>query len=95
MKTAGKEGIPVVVVPIAFTSEHSETLVELDIEYRELAEEAGVPDYIRVETVRADAVFIDGLVSAVTNVMAGSEELVSGEGGRICPPNCSRCAFAA
>ncbi len=95
LKTAGKEGVPVVVVPIAFTSEHSETLVELDIEYRELAEEAGVPDYIRVETVRADAVFIDGLVSAVTNVMAGSEELVSGEGGRICPPNCSRCAFAA
>ena len=36
-----------IVVPIAFVSEHSETLVELDIEYRELAEEAGVPKYTR------------------------------------------------
>ena len=27
----------IVLVPIAFVSEHSETLVELDIEYKELA----------------------------------------------------------
>ncbi len=40
---AGAEGRPVVVVPIAFVSEHSETLVELDIEYRRLAEDKGVP----------------------------------------------------
>jgi len=41
-----------VVVPIAFVSEHSETLVELDIEYAHLAEQAGVPLYVRVPTVR-------------------------------------------
>ena len=41
----------VIVAPIAFVSEHSETLVELDIEYAKLARESGVPDYIRVPTV--------------------------------------------
>ena len=29
-------------VPIAFTSDHIETLFEIDIEYREVAEEAGL-----------------------------------------------------
>ena len=42
---------PIVVCPIAFVSEHSETLVELDIEYRHLAEQSGVPHYVRVPTV--------------------------------------------
>ncbi len=40
---AGAEGRSLIVVPIAFVSEHSETLVELDIEYRRLAEAKGVP----------------------------------------------------
>ena len=31
----------IVIVPIAFVSEHSETLVELDIEYKKLAKENG------------------------------------------------------
>ncbi len=44
---------PIVVVPIAFVSEHSETLVELDIEYRKLADESGAPCYLRVPTVGA------------------------------------------
>src|SRR5581483_3136248 len=39
IRRAGKDGVPVLVAPIAFVSEHSETLVELDIEYRHLAEE--------------------------------------------------------
>ena len=33
-----KLGKHIVLVPVAFVSEHSETLVELDIEYKELAE---------------------------------------------------------
>ena len=36
LKAAGRDGVAVVIVPIAFTSEHAETLVELDIEYRAL-----------------------------------------------------------
>ena len=38
IERAARDGVAVVVVPIAFVSEHSETLVELDIDYRALAE---------------------------------------------------------
>ncbi len=46
-------GKALIVVPVAFVSEHSETLVELDIEYGKLARNSGVPDYIRVPAVRS------------------------------------------
>lgn len=64
---AGAEGIALVVVPVAFVSEHSETLVELDIEYAELAQEAGVPHYVRAPTVNADSAFIETLAGIVKN----------------------------
>jgi protoporphyrin/coproporphyrin ferrochelatase len=53
------------VVPIAFVSEHSETLVELDLEYRELALQSGVPHYVRIPTVQTDPGFIKGLAGFV------------------------------
>ena len=40
-----KLGKHIVLVPIAFVSEHSETLVELDIEYKELADKNGCKNY--------------------------------------------------
>ncbi len=58
---AGKDGVPVVVVPIAFVSEHSETLVELDVEYRQLASEHGVPSYWRVPALACEPYFIQTL----------------------------------
>jgi ferrochelatase len=61
LRRAGADGVPVVLVPIAFVSEHSETLVELDIEYKHLAEEAGVKHYARVPTLSTDAHFIAAL----------------------------------
>jgi len=61
IRRAGGEGRPVVLVPIAFVSEHSETLYELDIEYRHLAMEAGVPRYERVSTAGTAPAFIDAL----------------------------------
>ena len=61
IKRAGREGKPLVIVPIAFVSEHSETLVELDIEYRELAVSAGVPSYHRVAAAGCQRDFIHGL----------------------------------
>ncbi|MBL6941151.1 MAG: ferrochelatase [Rhodospirillales bacterium] len=67
---AAKDGVPVVVVPIAFVSEHSETLVELDIEYRELAEGLGVSGYHRVATVSTEADFIGGLKNMVDQALA-------------------------
>ena len=62
---AGKEGRPLIVVPVAFVSEHSETLVELDVEYRELALKAGVPSYDRVAAVGLNPEFIEGLKDLV------------------------------
>ena len=59
VERAGRDKVAVLVVPIAFVSEHSETLVELDVEYRHLAERVGVPGYFRVPTQNADAGFID------------------------------------
>ncbi len=41
-------GRDVIVVPISFVGEHIETLHELDIEYRELAERLGIRRWIRV-----------------------------------------------
>lgn len=58
---ASQEKSPLVVVPISFVSEHSETLVELDITYRELALKNGCPAYHRVETVQTHPLFIKGL----------------------------------
>ena len=84
--------MPVVVVPIAFVSEHSETLVELDIEYRELAEKNGVPAYHRVPTVDVSGAFIAGLARLVASVIAAPDgELASGNGGRLCPARYRKC----
>lgn len=69
IRTAGAEGKALVVVPIAFVSEHSETLVELDIEYRELAHEAGVPAYHRVPAVGTAPAFIAGLARLVASAL--------------------------
>jgi ferrochelatase len=49
-----------VVVPISFVSEHIETLEEIDIEYREIATEAGVTNFRRVPALDTDPTFIAG-----------------------------------
>ena len=56
-----------VIVPIAFVSEHSETLVELDIEYEKLARNNGCTDYTRIEALGVNENFIDGLSDLVLN----------------------------
>ena len=53
-----KLGKHIVLVPIAFVSEHSETLVELDIEYRELADKNGCINYTRVPALGTNKDFI-------------------------------------
>lgn len=58
---ASQENRPIVIVPLSFVSEHSETLVELDITYRKLALQSGCPAYYRVETVQTHPLFIQGL----------------------------------
>ena len=61
----------IVVVPVAFVSEHSETLVELDIEYKKLAIENGSKDYVRVPAVTANQDFINSLKSSILSASNG------------------------
>lgn len=89
---AGRDGKGVVVAPIAFVSEHSETLVELDIEYAKLAHENGVPDYIRVPTVGVSEMFIDGLARLVEQTLT-REGVANADGARLCPKTFGRCAY--
>lgn len=65
IRRAGSEGVPLVMAPISFVSEHSETLVELDIDYRHLAESSGVPAYHRVAAVGTAPGFIAALANLV------------------------------
>jgi len=65
IRRAGADRIPIVIAPISFVSEHSETLVELDRDYRRRAESCGVPAYHRVKTVGTDPRFIAALAELV------------------------------
>jgi len=60
-----KEKKGIVIVPVAFVSEHSETLVELDIEYKKLAEKNGCSFYKRVPALGIEQNFIKGLTELV------------------------------
>jgi len=61
LAAAAAEGRGVLVVPIAFVSEHVETLVELDHEYAALARALGLPFYLRAPAIGVDLAFIEGL----------------------------------
>jgi ferrochelatase len=93
LESAGRDGKPVIVVPIGFTSEHSETLVELDIEYKKVAEAAGVPQYIRVGTVDAECTFIGGLAEIVRKTVLQALPLSSDVGECQCPKPHTGCPF--
>jgi ferrochelatase len=56
-------------VPVSFVSEHIETLEEIDMEYRELAESCGVTAWRRVPALGTNAVFIDDLAAAVAEAL--------------------------
>ena len=69
IKKAGRKGVGLVLAPIAFVSEHSETLVELDIEYKQLAMESGVKCYFRSPTVGTHPVFISALAHLIRDCL--------------------------
>jgi len=62
-----KKGKHLVIVPIAFVSEHSETLVELDIEYEKLAKKNGCKNYTRIEALGVNENFIQSLSNLIKN----------------------------
>ncbi len=81
IRRAGAEGRGLIVAPIAFVSEHSETLVELDIDYAHVARDAGVPRYVRVPTVGAAPRFIAGLADLVRQIRSAPDERPVADGG--------------
>lgn len=93
IERAGREGVGLVVTPIAFVSEHSETLVELDIEYGELAEKHQVPRYERVQALGVHHRFIEAMqhlvCEAVVSDMAQIYCPLGSEG--LCPSKFGQC----
>ncbi len=78
----------IVVVPISFVSEHSETLVELDIDYKQIAKEA---NYIRVPTVGTNKNFITCLKNLVKISLERPKNITSFEGRRLCEDKFKYC----
>ena len=86
-----KIGKYIVLVPIAFVSEHSETLVELDIEYKELADANGCKNYTRVAALGINEDFI----KAMSELIIKKNEYKISEGlyppKTQCPSNFKKC----
>jgi ferrochelatase len=87
--------VPLVVCPIAFVSEHIETLVEMDHEYATLAARCGVPTYVRVPTLSARPALIAALATLVRRHLSASadatEALCGADLTRLCPAGFRRC----
>lgn len=86
IKRAAIAGKAIIIVPIAFVSEHVETLVELDIEYSKIAKDANI-EYVRVPALSINDKFIESLADIVIN---------AGENGKTpksdyCSKNFSGC----
>jgi ferrochelatase len=66
-----------VVVPISFVSEHIETLQEIDMEYREIAAEAGIETFRRVPALNTHPGFIDDMAAMVIEALDSPRRLFS------------------
>ena len=88
---AAKEGRHIILSPIAFVSEHIETLIELDEEYAELAAEHGAAGYTRVPALGADGRFIDALADLTIGALDGPVGLKPPGGEILCPAEFGRC----
>jgi protoporphyrin/coproporphyrin ferrochelatase len=86
LERAARDGVPVVIVPVAFVSEHSETLVELDIEYRHKADQLGIPAYVRVPALGCHPAFIRGLSEVIHR-----PQTFSGQACKLLGRACSSC----
>jgi len=88
IERASRDGVGIVLVPVAFVSEHSETLVELDVEYRHLAERLGIAGYFRVPAANAMPAFIVALAGLVRRALGAGVGIGGFAGdascGRVC-----------
>ena len=90
VERAGEESVALLIVPIAFVSDHSETLVELDIEYRQLALKSGVPAYFCSPAPNNQQIFIQALTELVYEVRQRGTGLCPA-GGEHCPRRHQDC----
>ena len=90
IKQAAAEGLGVLIDPIAFVSEHVETLVELDHEYAELAKQEGCAPYLRAPTLGVMRAYIDGLAQASLTALDRADAL-GPEGDWLCPSHHGKC----
>lgn len=73
LKELGEQNIKdLLVVPISFVSEHIETLQEIDLEYREVAEEVGISNFKRVPALNTHPLFIEALSNLTTEALEKS-----------------------
>tara|TARA_B100000767_G_scaffold174837_1_gene163468 strand:- start:12 stop:1046 length:1035 start_codon:yes stop_codon:yes gene_type:complete len=86
-----KIGKHIVLVPIAFVSEHSETLVELDIEYKEIADANGCKNYTRVPALGINKDFIKAMSDLIIkkNEYKINDNLYPPK--KQCPSNFKKC----
>ena len=91
LKRAAADDVAVIVLPIAFVSEHSETLVELDIEYRKIAEELGIVEYKRVPALGTHPDFICGLRDLSLIAFQNKIKFGPSEQTRLCPQEAAKC----
>jgi ferrochelatase len=91
IRRAGREGLGVLIDPIAFVSDHVETLVELDHDYARIAAEARCQPYLRAPALAADADFIHALARAATGALA-REASLGPDSAWLCPAGFGRCA---
>ena len=78
-RLAGEGVSQLMLVPVSFVSEHSETLYEMDILYRDAAAQSGIPHYRRVPTMNCRADFIEALATLVQRALpcgAGSSAAI-------------------
>jgi ferrochelatase len=88
IEAAAADGVGVLIDPIAFVSDHIETLVELDRDYARVAARLHIRHYLRTPVVGADPVFIDGLAGAIVGAL-GRPGICPD--GRACPAGLMRC----
>ena len=91
-----KEGKILAIVPIAFVSEHSETLVELDIEYKEVASSHNCMGYIRVKTLSLQDLFIESLAKSIEHLLAKESKdflITNISDQKKCPNEFCKCIF--
>lgn len=94
IERAGKACKGIVLTPIAFVSEHIETLVELDEEYEELAAANGVTTYLRVPALGTQPEFTKSLADMVDTRLIKSAGLAPDTLSRICPLGFGKCRCA-